>query len=87
MSAWRVWILLNPQRGLLGREERYGWETFDAVRSYVETRMSAFDVEARHEKSGERWQRVRRKWSKAAEPVPAGHPAPSPPMQKMWWQD
>lgn len=91
-EPWRLWILLSAVRGQLGREERYGWATLDAVKEYAGLRLPHLDLEARNESTGERWQRVRRTWSRIGNAQPQPPPArpvaePAISRERMYWLD
>jgi hypothetical protein len=82
VSKWQLWILLSPERGLLGREIRYGWQTADELKAWADARLPAFDLEARCG-SAERWRRIKGQWSTVEVPKPSEPLA----RDRMYWMD
>lgn len=85
-EPWRLWILLSPARGTLGREIRYGWETLAEVHDYANLHLRVHDLRAEHRDSGERWNRVRGEWSRV-EDRPAPRKSQPLPPERRWWDN
>jgi hypothetical protein len=88
-EPWRLWILLSPLRGIVGREIRYGWSTIEGVRQYADSTIGGLNLRAEHKETGERWHRIAGTWSQAA-----ARPAEPPPrrsqllpIERRWWED